>query len=484
MKRKFLIPILAIIIIVPLHLAMLPINSTMYSAPPPLPMTVYGYVFFQKASVNVTAPEGLYVYAKTGTTKISNTTTESSGYYAIAVDGLAEGASFDLWVQDINITRKAFYPMTWLELNLTATDTESPTITIISPTAGATVIAPLWINATLYDKLAVNATTITLKLNTTTKIHTYDPTTGLLSYQTETLTPSFYTINVTVKDLTENQATQTWNFTVTTTTLYLVVRGSDDRIYYRTWDGTTWLGWTALPGATTDSPAAAVLDNDLHIVVKGLTGEIWHGYVDLATSVWSGWTMVSGATPSTPTLTASATKLYLVVRGTNDGIYYNSWTTATGWEGWTGLPGATTDQCAAAVLSDNLHIVVKGSTGRIWHGYVDLTTSVWSGWSLVSGGTPSTPELAASTTTLYLTVRGTNDRIYYSSWTGSWGSWTELPGATTDSPATAVLSSNLHIVVKGLTGEIWHGYLDLTTTIWSGWSLMSGATPSTPELAS
>jgi len=478
MKKSLLIPTLAILLIA--------IMPSLVHTVPPLPMTVYGYVFIHKVvCTNVTAPQGLYVHAKMDTTEVSNTTTESNGYYVIAITGPAEGTPIDLWVQDINITRITLQYYGILALNLTVMDTESPTITPISPTPGATVTSPLWINATLYDKLSINTTTITLTLNTTPTTPTYNPATGLLYYQTGTLTPGLYIINITAKDLAENQTTTTWNFTIPTPTkLYLVVRGMNDAIYYRSWDGTSWGGWTELPGATTNSPAAAVLGNNLHIVVKGLTGEIWHGYVDLTTSVWSGWSLVPGATPSPPTLTASATKLYLVVRGMDNRIYYNSWTSATGWEGWTALTGATTDRCAAAVLGGNLHIVVKGLTGEIWHSYVNLTTGAWSGWSMLSGATPSTPELTASATKLYLIVRGMNNAIYYRSWDGaSWGGWTELPGATTNSPAAAVLGNNLHIVVKGLTGEIWHGYVDLTTSVWSGWSLLSGATPSTPELA-
>lgn len=263
---------------------------------------------------------------------------------------------------------------------------------------------------------------------------------------------------------------------------YLIVRGMNDGIYYRSRTGGVWGDWTMLPGATTDSPAAAVLGNNLHIAVKGLDGNIWHGYVNLSTSTWSGWAMVPGATPSPPTLTASAACFAMVVRGLDNRIYYNflSW---RGWVGWTALPGATTDRCAAAVSGDCLHIVVKGLTGEIWHSYVYLLTGEWSGWSMLSGATPSTPELTASATKLYLVVRGMNDGIFYRSWDGAfWSGWTELPGATINSPAAAVPGNNLHIVVKGLTGEIWHGYVDLTTSVWSGWSLLSGATPSTPDL--
>jgi len=90
------------------------------------------------------------------------------------------------------------------------------------------------------------------------------------------------------------------------TVLSLVVRGFDDRIYYRNYEG-SWGEWTVLPGATCDSPAAALLGNDLHIVVRGLDGNtFWHGYLadPSGPESFSGWSRLSGATLSAPRLTS------------------------------------------------------------------------------------------------------------------------------------------------------------------------------------
>jgi parallel beta-helix repeat protein len=96
-------------------------------------------------------------------------------------------------------------------------------------------------------------------------------------------------------------------WTAITNVASLVVRGSNNIIYYRTYSVTTdsWTDWTALPGATCDSPAAALCNNELHMVVRDISGStLYHGYVNLATNAFSGWTLISGATPSTPTLTS------------------------------------------------------------------------------------------------------------------------------------------------------------------------------------
>jgi hypothetical protein len=107
-----------------------------------------------------------------------------------------------------------------------------------------------------------------------------------------------------------------WNFVHITITkrssesLFLVVRGMDNGIYYRFFNESTstWDTWEKLPGATPDSPAAAILGNQLRVVVRGMDGSsLWYGTIDLATDTFSGWTLLSGATPSAPELASTGT---------------------------------------------------------------------------------------------------------------------------------------------------------------------------------
>jgi hypothetical protein len=106
-----------------------------------------------------------------------------------------------------------------------------------------------------------------------------------------------------------------WNFvrvtvTVRSSTSFLVVRGWYNDIWYRLFNETTgtWNAWEKLPGATIDAPAAAIVGNQLRIVVRGMDGmTMWYGYVDIPTDTFSGWTALDGATPSAPALASSDT---------------------------------------------------------------------------------------------------------------------------------------------------------------------------------
>jgi hypothetical protein len=272
---------------------------------------------------------------------------------------------------------------------------------------------------------------------------------------------------------------------------HLVVRGNDNRIYCRIYGGSSWTDWTSLPGATCDCPAATLCSNELHIVVRGMDGyTLWHGYVNLTDNTFSGWTWLSGWTPSAPTLASNGTVLCLVVRGGDNRIYYRTYSFSP--RGWNVIPsGATCDSPAAAMLGSDLHIVVRGMDGNsLWDIIVSCDGAVVRDWSLLSGATPSKPVLACSgSDNLCLVVRGMDNAIYYRSYTGStdsWGGWSAVPiGATNDGPGATVMGNELCAVVRGSDGNtLWCADVDLGTSSFSGWTLLSGSTPSAPTLTS
>jgi hypothetical protein len=118
-----------------------------------------------------------------------------------------------------------------------------------------------------------------------------------------------------------------------------------------------------------------------------------------------------------------------------------------------------------------------------------MSTSQFSGWTQVSGATPSAPALASNQagSELDLMVQGEDNAIYRGFWNASgWQGWTCMPsGATLDSPGIAVVGGTLQLIVRGMDGSsIWFATVDLTTKAFSGWTLLSGATPSAPTLTS
>jgi hypothetical protein len=85
----------------------------------------------------------------------------------------------------------------------------------------------------------------------------------------------------------------------------------------------------------------------------------------------------------------------------------------------------------------------------------------------------------------FAVARGTNDRVYYRycSW-GVWDDWKVVPtGTTCDSPAAVVYDGRLYMVVRGMEEDnLWFGWINLVDDSFSGWSYISGETPSKPTL--
>ena len=92
-----------------------------------------------------------------------------------------------------------------------------------------------------------------------------------------------------------------------------------------------------------------------------------------------------------------------------------------------------------------------------------------------------------SATQAHLVVRGAHDEIFYRLYNctiSSWENWRVIPyGATCDSPAGAVYSGKLYFVVRGMDYQgLWFGAVNLTDYGFSGWTRLSGASPSAPTL--
>ena len=291
--------------------------------------------------------------------------------------------------------------------------------------------------------------------------------------------------------LAKEVTTRTVNQVLTANIEYLLVRGTENQIWYTEYDspGEVWREWANLPGSTIDTPAAAILDDQLHVVVRGMDGStLWHGYYDLVTEEFFGWTMLAGSSPSPPVLTSNGTMLCLVVRGMDDLIYYRSYQDDT-WGSWQLLPdGTTIDSPAAALLGNELHVVVRGMEGNsLWHKIVMPEGSVVQEWNWIPGASASPPILTASQplNELYMFVRGADDGIYYTNYDATWGSWTSLQGLTTRSPSATISKDELHVVVCGSDGaSLWHGIVDLENSVFGGWGWISGSTPSASTLTS
>lgn len=220
MTRKFQFLVLIVFIVLLLS------SSQNYarSLQPEPAMTLYGYVFIRTVTdQNITAPEGLRIYAKVDNETLSNSTTATEGRYVLLITDQEDGTFVDIWVQDVKVANITFrsWNVTWL--NLTAVDMLAPRINPLYPITGAILLGnSIQINASIYDNLAINQSAVSMMLNHTKVTSTYYPEKGLVTYEAENVDQGFYVINVTVSDLSENIAYEIWNFSIIQPTSPLV----------------------------------------------------------------------------------------------------------------------------------------------------------------------------------------------------------------------------------------------------------------------
>ena len=94
--------------------------------------------------------------------------------------------------------------------------------------------------------------------------------------------------------------------------LHLVIRGTDDGIYYNMKDLSTktWSGWVYL-GATLSSPGFAITNygdpsrDTLHLLVRGTDNGIYYNSWT-SSGGWSSWQKLPGATNDAPSIVVGA----------------------------------------------------------------------------------------------------------------------------------------------------------------------------------
>ncbi len=143
--------------------------------------------------------------------------------------------------------------------------------------------------------------------------------------------------------------------------LQTFVRGSDNHVYERGWNGSSWVGYYPLGGTTYYAPAAASLQpGNMNVFAVGTDNQV---YISSWTANgWTRWQPLGGKTYSAPTAVAMDGSLYVFVRGTDNGIWEKSYSSATGaWSGWSSTGFYTTDSVSAVSLGpNNMNVFYRG----------------------------------------------------------------------------------------------------------------------------
>ncbi|TMF39134.1 MAG: hypothetical protein E6I27_02320 [Chloroflexi bacterium] len=205
------------------------------------------------------------------------------------------------------------------------------------------------------------------------------------------------------------------------------VRGSDNALWHRMWNGSAWAAWESLGGVITSAPAAVSWSgNRIDILARGQDRALWHRFSNGTT--WSGWERLGGALASGPAVASWASgRLDIFVQGTDGALWHKFWG-STYWSPWESLGGGFVSDPAAVSWGPNrVDIFIRGHDNALWQ--KTWNGQSWTGWASEGGILTSGPGVTSCASgRLDVFVAGSDHGLYRMGFNGSWGAWQGFNG--------------------------------------------------------
>lgn len=238
--------------------------------------------------------------------------------------------------------------------------------------------------------------------------------------------------------------------------LDVFVRGPNNNLYHKFWDGTTWSAYENLGGTLTSDPAAVSWGaNRIDVFVRGPDNALWHKSYNAG--VWSAsWDSLGGNWASGPDVSSwTSGRLDVFIRGTDNAMWHTSYHEGA-WHGWDSLGGSlTSDPSAVSWTSGRIDAFVRGPDNALWHKSYSATG--WSGWDSLGGTLTSAPDASSSGSgQLDAFVRGPDGELWHRVYGGFWSSWIALGGSLSSGPgAVSKAPGTADVFVRGPDNALW-----------------------------
>jgi hypothetical protein len=235
------------------------------------------------------------------------------------------------------------------------------------------------------------------------------------------------------------------------------VRGQDNALWYRTFNGASWTGWQSLGGIITADPGAVSWGpNRIDVLIRGQDRQLWHRWFD--GSNWSGWEPLGGILASAPDVASPAPgRLDVFIQGQDNQLWQISLINGS-WTGWQPLGGIiTAAPSAASAAANQVDVVARGQDRQLWHRLFDGTA--WAGWEPLGGILASGPDASSwGGGRLDVFIEG-QDRQLWHIWRNgnTWSGWQPLGGIMTAAPgAVSPATGVIDVFVRGQDLALWH----------------------------
>ena len=257
------------------------------------------------------------------------------------------------------------------------------------------------------------------------------------------------------------------------TRLDVFIRGSDNELWHRFWNGSAWSGWENLGGVLGSGPSVVALGpSRLDVFIRGQEGGLWQRTWD--GTAWGGWQSLGGVLDGGPSAVGlGLSRLDVFIRGREGALWHRTWNGGA-WNGWQDLGGVLTAPPTAASTSSRIDVFIRGTDNfGMWQRTSDGTS--WGGWKSLGGTLPADPPAVVSTPgRIDVLVRGTDAALWGNTWNGSaWSGWSSHGGILSGAPgAASCVAGHVDVAIIGGEYAIWH--LGFNGSSWAAWQRIGG----------
>ena len=151
------------------------------------------------------------------------------------------------------------------------------------------------------------------------------------------------------------------------TSLEVFVRGRDNALWHRSWNGTSWQAWQSLGGVLTSDPGSVASGtNRLEVFGRGADGAVWHRSFD-GTS-WGAWQSLGGRVAAPAAASSCVTGAFQVFAvGVDSSVWSRTFNGST-WGPWTKIGGTWSSGPGAVCQpgTTTTDVFERGMDGTIW----------------------------------------------------------------------------------------------------------------------
>jgi endonuclease/exonuclease/phosphatase family metal-dependent hydrolase len=252
--------------------------------------------------------------------------------------------------------------------------------------------------------------------------------------------------------------------------LEVFIRGENNELVQRSWNGTSWSGWKNLGGDISAAPTVtSSRPGRLDVFVRGGGGDLVHRFFEGGR--WSGWDNLGGDLTSAPSAVSPAPgRIEVFVRGMSGELVQRTYRDGA-WGGWRNHGTPLASAPAAIVDGTNIEVFARGTDFDLIQRSYD--GAQWSPLKNLGGDLTAGPAAAAGQNGIHVLIRGMNNELVHRVWNGtSWSGWENLGGTITAAPAAAVETGRIEVFVRGAGNDLVQRTYDAGQ--WSGWKNLGG----------